>query len=34
MRGGAEVGERRGIEWRRPESNRGPRDYETLALTN
>ena len=21
-------------EWRRPESNRGPRDYETLALAN
>ncbi len=23
-----------GFEWRRPESNRGPRDYETLALAN
>src|SRR5262249_5484060 len=26
------IGEKR--EWRRPGSNRGPRDYETLALAN
>ena len=24
----------RNPKWRRPESNRGPRDYETLALAN
>ena len=32
---GAEVVDLAGrFEWRRAESNRGPRDYETLALAN
>jgi hypothetical protein len=31
-RGSRRAAER--IEWRRPESNWGPRDYETLALAN
>jgi integrase len=28
------IGRRKKPQWRRPESNRGPRDYETLALAN
>ncbi len=33
-RGSGKAANGRNLQWRRPESNRGPRDYETLALAN